>query len=86
MSAKDVVRVEILQNNTLIPCSVEFSDKKWKEASKVQVTFTVRRAGSYFIAIFANGRLSGSSPFKKTFLPGWSWLSSTCVMFKFVLD
>ena len=65
LSESDRIKIEISYNQTLLSYSQECGG-----SNVMKVTFTVRQAGQYTIAIMAAGQHINGSPFVKAFLPG----------------
>ncbi|KAI8484372.1 Apoptosis-resistant E3 ubiquitin protein ligase 1 [Branchiostoma belcheri] len=71
ISDHENVLVEILQGSAQVSAYVEVGSTESLKAHTARVTFTVRRAGTYRIAVMlgAGIHISGS-PFRKDFVPG----------------
>lgn len=65
--------MEIIHKGSMIAYSCEYGGptQNRQDSNKMKVTFTVRQAGEYSIAVLLAGDHVKGSPFKKVFLPGW---------------
>ncbi|XP_031569260.1 apoptosis-resistant E3 ubiquitin protein ligase 1-like [Actinia tenebrosa] len=75
------ITVEILHKGSMIAYSCEYGGptQNRQDSNKMKVTFTVRQAGEYTIAILLAHEHVKGSPFKKVFLPG-PVESSKCII------